>query len=856
MLHSRVAARHTDDLVVPASLVGHPEHPDRPAVDQTAGKSRLLDQHQRVERITVLAEGLLDEAVVRRVPGRGKEHPVQPDPVGAVIHLVLVALPFRDLDRDVEMHLSSSRSRADGTQRLPSALVSPKRRQPVRRAPCIRKMTNLGGRGVRASRSILLASLAALVMVVAVGAVAVRHNRDAQRTTARSAAVRSPAAVPAPSPPPLLLPEVTDGHPAPTPAGLAAALAPPLADPALGSHVAATVVDAVGAGPLLDQRADEPMAPASTAKLVTAAAALLILGPDTRLVTRVVAGATSEELVLVGGGDPTLVDARPPPGYPPAPSVGNLAAAVAGAGVTRVSRVVVDAGLFAEPRTAPGWRPMYVALGNVAPVTALMVDGGRSRPDRDPRDPDPDLLAGRALLAALGQRGVAVSGATVARGSALPQSRELAAVSSAPVPALVERMLRTSDNDVAEALTRHIALRLGAPAKVAGAPSRRAMWRVNASATSLSLVRSIRSTRAGTGAEETAASSRDCGRALPRATVAPLTATPRWPRSASSARPASRSGSGSRGSRSGRLRPPSTISAVTGATLPRATYMGRHPGAVRGSANRPASTTTRLTRVTPAPATTRVTSRVSGPRMSRAAAAVTSFAVEAGAIGSSARWSSNGPAPTASTTVAATCEPRAGSASGGARAAANPAGVGAGWPSVTSGSSSGGGLGAGTAAGERTAADRAVVRCASRLWRTATAPTATTTTRAARLASRMDRDARTPRPPRFVILRMHGARRTGWRRFGDTNADGKRCVPSARDREELRCISTSRSRSRKGSATSTRWITAPTGSGWTGCSLPRPGTRRTTASSRRPSARTVIRSTRWCWSRSRPFPAV
>lgn len=321
---------------------------------------------------------------------------------------------------------------------------------------------------MRASRSILLASLAALVMVVAVGAVAVRHNRDAQRTTARSAAVRSPAAVPAPSPPPLLLPEVTDGHPAPTPAGLAAALAPPLADPALGSHVAATVVDAVGAGPLLDQRADEPMAPASTAKLVTAAAALLILGPDTRLVTRVVAGATSEELVLVGGGDPTLVDARPPPGYPPAPSVGNLAAAVAGAGVTRVSRVVVDAGLFAEPRTAPGWRPRYVALGNVAPVTALMVDGGRSRPDRDPRDPDPDLLAGRALLAALGQRGVAVSGATVARGSAPPQSRELAAVSSAPVPALVERMLRTSDNDVAEALTRHIALRLGAPATFAG----------------------------------------------------------------------------------------------------------------------------------------------------------------------------------------------------------------------------------------------------------------------------------------------------------------------------------------------------------------------------------------------------
>src|SRR3712207_8088280 len=78
--------------------------------------------------------------------------------------------------------------------------------------------------------------------------------------------------------------------------------------------------------------------------LLTAVAALTTLGPDATLETTVVAGSTPGEVVLVGGGDPTLSRTVPSLTYPGAPTVADLAAQVRSSlpAGTQVTRVVVD----------------------------------------------------------------------------------------------------------------------------------------------------------------------------------------------------------------------------------------------------------------------------------------------------------------------------------------------------------------------------------------------------------------------------------------------------------------------------------------------------------------------------------
>src|SRR5437762_2784969 len=80
-----------------------------------------------------------------------------------------------------------------------------------------------------------------------------------------------------------------------------------------------------------------------------AAAALKVLGPQFRIRTTVVQGATAGQVVLVGGGDPTLASA-PPTGFVPAPAslpqlARSTASALRAAGTTKVT-LGYDTSLF------------------------------------------------------------------------------------------------------------------------------------------------------------------------------------------------------------------------------------------------------------------------------------------------------------------------------------------------------------------------------------------------------------------------------------------------------------------------------------------------------------------------------
>jgi D-alanyl-D-alanine carboxypeptidase/D-alanyl-D-alanine-endopeptidase (penicillin-binding protein 4) len=243
---------------------------------------------------------------------------------------------------------------------------------------------------------------------------------------------------------------------------------------ALGTGVTAHVVDALSGQPLASVGGTTPVPPASTAKLLTAAAALHVLGPNAVLATTVVNGATPGQIVLVGGGDPLLAGALAEPAgtYPAAASLDALAKSTAKALAGKSVTVAYDATLYSGPTSADGWKPGYFSAGNVAPVSALEVDEGRHLGDSGKaatsRSTDPALAAAQQFSTLLRHHGAKVSG-TPAPAAPAAGAVPLAKVTSAPVAALVERMLRISDNDLAESLARQVAIKLHKAPTFAGA---------------------------------------------------------------------------------------------------------------------------------------------------------------------------------------------------------------------------------------------------------------------------------------------------------------------------------------------------------------------------------------------------
>ncbi|WP_242581671.1 D-alanyl-D-alanine carboxypeptidase/D-alanyl-D-alanine-endopeptidase [Streptomyces sp. MST-110588] len=332
-------------------------------------------------------------------------------------------------------------------------------------------------------------------LAVAAGAVATAGPWDSgQRTAERSRAAAQGRtggehhAGPVLSAAPVLAPlggPVRDGNAhgvtPPAPQALADALTPLLDDPSLGTLRTASVVDVATGRELFGSRPDRAATPASTVKLATAAAALSALGPDHRVETRVVEGARRSgppEIVLVGGGDPTLTarasqanpdESAPDPSPDQPASLRTLADDTARTlkqrGTAEV-RLAYDATAFSGPLQHP--------IGpneNIATISPLMADEGRlDATDHGPapRTADPAATAAQTFAGLLRDRGIKITEAPAAAKAPTGPTR-LAAVRSLPVASMVERMLTNSDNDIAESLARLTALGTGEPASFEGA---------------------------------------------------------------------------------------------------------------------------------------------------------------------------------------------------------------------------------------------------------------------------------------------------------------------------------------------------------------------------------------------------
>ncbi len=309
---------------------------------------------------------------------------------------------------------------------------------------------------------------------------------------------RAPAPEPVVQPPAGAVAGAVAGPVAGPPAGpaavvdaqaLATELAPLLADPALGPSPTLSVRDLETGAEIVTRSATTAREPASTAKLVTAAAALEALGAGRRLPTRVAwlpADRTTTgrpALVLVGGGDllldagegdPTATDGRV--GLLDLAREAVLAATegaeqerLLGPGTPVVDVVVDDSLLGSGP--PPARDPLDAVF--VSPPSSLAVAAGR-RGGGAGRDPAPATTAGTAFAAAvttalaetLGPSAPA-TGTVEVRDDPVGTGPVLAEGRSAPLADVLAYLLVTSDNTVADAVAGLVALERGGAAGLA-----------------------------------------------------------------------------------------------------------------------------------------------------------------------------------------------------------------------------------------------------------------------------------------------------------------------------------------------------------------------------------------------------
>ena len=282
-----------------------------------------------------------------------------------------------------------------------------------------------------------------------------------------------------------------------------------------GARIGIHVRDLDSGLPLYDHRGDERYNPASNQKIVTAIAAVELLGPDYRFTTRV--QRQDDALVLIGEGDPSLQLA----------DLHALASELVAAGAHRgVRRILVDDTAFSPERYGPGYSPhgdgasytapsgalslaFNTAVATIRPTTPgqpasvdltpasahLRLQGeirtGRGRElrvvSRDADDltvfeldgalpaghapvtvrrriADPGLFTGHAFAELLRQLADESEPLPVTRGPADPHARDLAVHRSAPLVEVLASSLKFSNNFTSEQVLRTLGWRMsGAP---------------------------------------------------------------------------------------------------------------------------------------------------------------------------------------------------------------------------------------------------------------------------------------------------------------------------------------------------------------------------------------------------------
>ena len=214
---------------------------------------------------------------------------------------------------------------------------------------------------------------------------------------------------------------------------------------------------------LTDVNTAAQMVPGSLVKILTAVAAIKLLGPDYTYTTEVrgdVVNGVVGDLYIIGGGDPLLVRREyiATEKYPtlfPTP-LESLIDAVVASGVKQVSGAIVGVeARYDSQRYVSVWPESFRGVES-GPLGALMSSDAMVAAT-GMRTEEPAIGAAMDVGSLLSARGVIVSGAT-RKGIAPADLALLGSVQSVPMSQIVVEMLVNSDNNTAELLLKELGL--------------------------------------------------------------------------------------------------------------------------------------------------------------------------------------------------------------------------------------------------------------------------------------------------------------------------------------------------------------------------------------------------------------
>jgi D-alanyl-D-alanine carboxypeptidase/D-alanyl-D-alanine-endopeptidase (penicillin-binding protein 4) len=232
----------------------------------------------------------------------------------------------------------------------------------------------------------------------------------------------------------------------------------------------AVAVQSLDSGEMLaDESADEPLKPASNLKLLTAAAALDLLGADYRIPTSVYADGSREgstligDLWVLGAADPTYNGVHSDSA---SAALRNLADTIRQSGIRRVTGDLIIAGLFVYADGQGAVRALGGRDADALVLSTVEADHGKLTPtdlgtarvvDEHEFCREANRAAGRRLRTLLDEMGIEIEGAVRTSTRLRPPGTEIARRLSPPLSAIVNKVLHSSINLHSDLLLLHLA---------------------------------------------------------------------------------------------------------------------------------------------------------------------------------------------------------------------------------------------------------------------------------------------------------------------------------------------------------------------------------------------------------------